>query len=397
MRRVKSYTQMYANVPLYKSIRILNTISPAKIPLIPYNTKTHHIMDTLPINTISIEGWRSIKKVKVTFGNINILLGANGSGKSSFLSAFELLEIIVNNPKYLPKYIEKNGGANQNFHYGTKNTDHVMISIDIEKRHNYSYFLMAGKDDNIILSDKADVDFYLSGITSVHSQVAEFEKTPDLKEKLEELKNHFTLYHFQDTGATSPLKRVSEIFQTRYLHPDGDNLAAILYEIKNTHSKSYENIINAIRFAFPDFKDFIFHKTGDNVRLLWNDRYAEHYDFPLSALSDGTLRFIALSTLLLQPNPPKFIIIDEPELGLHPEAIEILAELIKLASANSQLLISTQSVQLVDCFTPDDILIAEKEHGETKITRPNKEELRDWLKDYTLGEIWRKNIMGGNP
>lgn len=352
-------------------------------------------MEPLPINTISIEGWRSIKNVEVTLGKINILLGANGSGKSSFLSAFELLRAIANNN--LQHYIEKNGGANQNFHYGTKITDHVMLGIHIENRHKYNYFLMAGKDDNVILNNIPDKSIYLEGFTSVHSDVAEYEKTPYLKEKLGELQNHFILYHFQDTGDTSPLKRVSDIYQTRYLHPDGDNLAAYLYEIKNTHPKNYESIITAIQFAFPDFKDFIFRKTGENVRLLWNDIYAEHYDFPLSALSDGTLRFIALSTLLLQPNPPKFIIIDEPELGLHPEAIGILAELIKLASAASQLLISTQSVQLVDCFTPDDILIAEKEHGETKITRPDTEELKDWLKDYTLGEIWRKNIMGGNP
>ncbi len=256
---------------------------------------------------------------------------------------------------------------------------------------------MAGKDDNIIVKNNPDLKLFPVRNNIVRSEVSEYEHLSDLKEKLNQLKTHLIIYHFQDTGDTSPLKRVSGIFQTRYLHPDGDNLAAFLYEIKNNYPKNYDSIITAIQFAFPDFKNFIFHKTEDNVRLLWNDKYAEHYDFPLSALSDGTLRFIALSTLLLQPNPPKFIIIDEPELGLHPEAIEILAELIKLASANSQLLISTQSVQLVNCFTPGDILIAEKEHGETKITRPDTEELKDWLKDYTLGEIWRKNIMGGNP
>jgi len=354
-------------------------------------------MEPLPINTISIEGWRSIKNVEVTLGKINILLGANGSGKSSFLSAFELLDAASENRKHLQHYIEKNGGVNQNFHYGTKTTDKVIIDIKIENQYHFNYFLMAGKDDNIIVKNNPDLKLSPVRNNIVRSEVAEYEHLSDLKEKLNQLQNHFILYHFQDTGDTSPLKRVSDIYQTRYLHPDGDNLAAYLYEIKNTHPKNYESIITAIQFAFPDFKDFIFRKTGENVRLLWNDIYAEHYDFPLSALSDGTLRFIALSTLLLQPNPPKFIIIDEPELGLHPEAIGILAELIKLASAASQLLISTQSVQLVDCFTPDDILIAEKEHGETKITRPNTEELKDWLKDYTLGEIWRKNIMGGNP
>ncbi len=354
-------------------------------------------MEPLPINNISIKGWKSIKSVQVTLGKINILLGANGSGKSSFLSAFELLDAVSENRKHLQNYIEKNGGANQNFHYGTKTTDKVIIDIKIENQYQFNYVLMAGKDDNIIVKYNPDLKLFPEKNNIVRSEVAEYEHLSDLKEKLNQLQTHLIIYHFQDTGDTSPLKRVSGIYQTRYLHPDGDNLAAFLYEIKNHHPKNYESIITAIQFAFPDFKDFIFQKTGENVRLLWNDRYAEHYDFPLSAFSDGTLRFIALSTLLLQPNPQRFIIIDEPELGLHPEAIEILAELIKLASAHSQLLISTQSIQLVNCFTPEDILIAEKEHGETKILRPDTEELKDWLQDYTLGEIWRKNIMGGNP
>ena len=360
-------------------------------------------MEPLPINTISIEGWRSIKNVEVTLGKINILLGANGSGKSSFLSAFELLRAIGNNN--LQQYIEKNGGANQNFHYGTKKTADIKIAIKFGQK-SYQCNIIPGNNDNVIIGDTAlgrkysEKLRYETGEEPASDYLEDSEQYYSLDPLKQEIANSLAsliIYHFQDTGNTSPLKRVSDIYQTRYLHPDGDNLAAYLYEIKNNCPKNYDSIITAIQFAFPDFKDFIFQKTGENVRLLWNDKYAEHYDFPLSALSDGTLRFIALSTLLLQPNPPKFIIIDEPELGLHPEAIGILAELIKLASANSQLLISTQSVQLVNCFTPEDLLITEKEHGETKITRPDTEELKDWLKDYTLGEIWRKNIMGGNP
>ena len=256
--------------------------------------------------------------VEVTLGKINILLGANGSGKSSFLSAFELLEAASDECQHLRHYIEKNGGANKNFHYGTKITENVAIGICIEDQHNYSFILIAGKDDNVILRNDPEFRAFIPDSSIIHRNVAKNKNTPDLKEKLEQFQTHFIIYHFQDTGNTSPLKRVSDIYQTRYLHPDGDNLAAFLYEIKNTYPKNYESIITVIRFAFPDFKDFIFQKTGENVRLLWNDRYAEHYDFPLSALSNGTLRFIALSTLLLQPNPPKFIIIDEPELGTPP-------------------------------------------------------------------------------
>ncbi|WP_319378402.1 DUF4276 family protein [uncultured Methanocorpusculum sp.] len=263
-------------------------------------------MEPLPINNISIKGWKSIKSVQVTLGKINILLGANGSGKSSFLSAFGLFDAASENRKHLQNYIEKNGGANQNFHYGTKTTDKVIIDIKIENQYQFNYVLMAGKDDNIIVKNNPDLKLFPERNNIVRSEVAEYEHLSDLKEKLNQLQTHLIIYHFQDTGDTSPLKRVSGIFQTRYLHPDGDNLAAFLCEIKNNYPKNYDSIITAIQFAFPDFKDFIFQKTGETVRLLWNDNNVEHYDFPLSAFSVGTLRFIALSTLLLQPNPPTF-------------------------------------------------------------------------------------------
>ena len=114
-------------------------------------------------------------------------------------------------------------------------------------------------------------------------------------------------------------------------------------------------------------------------------------------LSDGTLRFICLTTALLQPDPPSAIIIDEPELGLHPYAIEILAELIEATARKTQLIVSTQSPALLDYFEPKDIIIVNRKKGASVFERLNKEDLSTWLKDYSLGDLWRKNIIAGGP
>lgn len=374
-------------------------------------------MENLPINKIRIQGWKSIKDTEIELDNINILIGANGAGKSSFLSIFELLRVITNddqktNDNNLKYYIEKNGGANAIVHYGTKTTSDVFINIQSGNK-NYPFGLLSVNDDRLIVKSWQNSlsQYELEDRNTTYNKTNNIRETKTLlngninnKYSDEEnyqnavslLKNTI-VYHFNDTGDTSPLKRTCDIDENRYLFPDGANLAAIIYKIKNEHPAEYRKIINAVKLILPTFKDFIFNITKDSVKLRWQDKYNLDYTFPLSALSDGTLRFIALSVLLNQPEPQKLIIIDEPELGLHPEAVTILSEMIKLASVKSQIIISTQSVDLINCFEPKDILITENKNGETQIKRQNPDELKEWLKDYTLGDIWLKNLIGGNP
>ncbi|MEA2085387.1 MAG: AAA family ATPase [Thermodesulfobacteriota bacterium] len=211
-----------------------------------------------------------------------------------------------------------------------------------------------------------------------------------------------------DYSKSAPMRRYEMIDDNDYLRFDAANIAPFLYELKNPstprhpslkkkNQNVYKQIVDTIRLVTPFFDDFILKPNkNEKVRLRWRQKGS---DYPLKPhhLSDGTLRFICLTTALLQPDPPSTIIIDEPELGLHPYAIEILAELIQATSKKTQLIVSTQSPALVDYFEPEDIIVVNRKKGASVFERLNKRELSSWLEDYSLGDLWRKNIITGGP
>jgi predicted ATPase len=187
----------------------------------------------------------------------------------------------------------------------------------------------------------------------------------------------------------------------RFLRPDGANLAAFLYYLHLKRPDSYSLIRRTIQRVAPFFEDFVLEPLRLNekmIQLEWRHVGSEDY-FDASSLSDGTLRFMALATLFLQPEElrPSIILVDEPELGLHPYAITLLASLVKQASVNSQVILSTQSSLLLDHFEPEDVLVAERVNGSTQIRRLEPEPLKVWLDDYSLGQLWEKNEIGGRP
>ena len=218
------------------------------------------------------------------------------------------------------------------------------------------------------------------------------------------VQNHldrWQLYHFHDTGATSPMKKTADVNDNRRLRPDGSNLAPFPFLLREKHEHSYELIRRTIRLAAPFFEDFQLEPLALNeekIRLEWRHRGSEAY-FDASSLSDGTLRFMALATLLLQPSSrrPSVIIKDEPELGLHPSAVTLLASLVKQAAAKTQIVLATQSSLLLDHFSPEDVLVANRVNRSMEFTRLEAEELREWLDEYSLGQLWEKNEFGGRP
>jgi predicted ATPase len=208
------------------------------------------------------------------------------------------------------------------------------------------------------------------------------------------------IYHFHDTSDKAPIRRACSVRDNEYLREEGENLAAFLLMLRERHQRTYEKIRDAVRLAAPFFDDFRFDpkpSDGDlTLQLEWTQKGSD-YPFHVSQISDGMLRFIALTTVLLQPNPPTTILLDEPELGLHPYALTLLAALLKKAATRAQVIVSTQSASLLDHLEAEDVIVVEREDGASTFKRLSSAELEEWLKDYSLGELWEKNIFGGRP
>ena len=219
-----------------------------------------------------------------------------------------------------------------------------------------------------------------------------------------EIQDHlqrWRVYHFLDTGASSPIKKHNDLHDNRFLRPDAANLAAFLYLLHEKHSSEYDLIRRTVRLVAPFLEDFRLEPLAlnpDKIRLEWRHQRSDAY-FDASSLSDGTLRFVALATLLLQPESlrPSVILVDEPELGLHPYAISLLAALVKQAAVKSRVILATQSPILLDHFEPEDVLVTDLVAGQTTFRRLNSDDLEVWLEDYSLGQLWEKNELGGRP
>jgi predicted ATPase len=197
------------------------------------------------------------------------------------------------------------------------------------------------------------------------------------------------------------MRKTAKVDDNRFLRADGANLPAFLYLLREKHQASYDLIVRTVQRVTPFFDDFRLEPLRlkpDDIKLEWRHKKSDQY-FDASSLSDGTLRFIALATLFLQPEQyrPSVILVDEPELGLHPYALEVLAALIRQVSVTNQVIVSTQSSLLLDHFQPEDILVADGVDGGTQLTRLKSEQLEKWLEDYSLGQLWEKNEFGGRP
>ena len=212
----------------------------------------------------------------------------------------------------------------------------------------------------------------------------------------------FRFYQFHDTSDEARLRGQCGINDNRFFYHNGGNLPALLRVIRERHPANYQQIVETVRLVFPMFRDFILEpeRTGEErLMLRWKASGSAEYDFGPHQLSDGTLRFIALATLLLQPKVwlPRLITIDEPELGLHPYGIKLLASLLQDASNFTQIVVATQSSALVDALEPKDVIVANSDGGASRFERLDADTLKSWLADYTLSEVWEMNLIGGRP
>lgn len=346
------------------------------------------------ITKLHIEGYKSIKNQNIELRPINILIGGNGTGKTNFISTFNLLRSIFGGN--LQYYVSKKGSTNNLLYMGKKQTTKITLEMHFEKNGYLNKFKIELEEaqDNLIVNN---------AYASLHEQQWENLPPKFIDEKkvptwLQILSSQFKVYHFQDAGDTSPMKDASFLHDNISLKYDGSNIAAFLYFLQEKHPKHFKRIEMNVKAVSPFFDSFSLKPNRlneENIRLEWKQKGAEDTYFNAYQLSDGTLRFICLATLLLQPEPPQTIIIDEPELGLHPQAINRLATLIKKVSAKSQVIISTQSVNLVDNFDVNNIIAVDIKDHASCFRRLNKEKLSVWLDEYSTGELWEKNLIGG--
>jgi predicted ATPase len=364
------------------------------------------------LELITVKGFKSIASLEnLALRPINVLIGANGSGKSNFIGVFSFLHEIREGR--LQDYVRRAGGADQLLHFGSKVTQEIKIHISFAEEVNQYDLLLRPTTDDSLYPASEEVSFWnkqkyshpYSDLLSPQDNGREAGISETNSTRIAYwIRYHFSrwrIYHVHDTSPSSPMRKTAKLNENAFLRPDGSNLPAFLYLLLKKYPESYELIRGTVQRVAPFFEDFLLRPdplNEETIRLAWKHKNSDQY-FSVSSLSDGSLRFVLLATLFLQPEHlrPSVVLVDEPELGLHPFAITLLASLVKQASVTTQVILSTQSSLLLDHFEPEDVLVANRSLRGTELTRLEPSRLESWLEDYSLGQLWEKNEIGGRP
>ena len=355
-----------------------------------------------PIQKISIRGYKSIRELEnFSLGNLNVLIGANGAGKSNFISFFRLLARLM--ASELNYYVAKTGGPDALLHYGRKRTPQMSAEMYFGNN-GYKLALEPTLGNTLIFAQES---FYWNvgggfSLGSGHPETASRSgRYKNIADYVVPSVRSWIVYHFHDTSDTAPMKQACALNDNGWLRSDGANLAAYLYRLREQFPEHYRRIVDTVQLVAPFFADFQLRPNPldpNSIQLEWNEIGS---DFPFLGhhLSDGSLRFICLATVLLQPDElmPATILFDEPELGLHPYAIELLASLMHQAAVKHQLIVSTQSVELLNQFAPEQVIVVDRENEQSTFKRLEPEKLSVWLDEYSLGDMWKQNMLGGRP
>jgi len=361
------------------------------------------------LDKLTIKGFKSIKTLEdFELKKLNVMIGGNGAGKSNFVEIFRMLRAMVD--VNFANYTMNRGGADDFMFNGPKETKEIEAKFTFGDN-AYGFVLKTSTSEEFII--KNEIEWYKDNLSIIGSGNRESKISSLKNEKSVRYPNvhgvgyyvyssisNWVVYHFHDTSATASMRRSEITADNDRLRSDASNIAPFLLGLRNKKETAYDEIVDSVRLVTPFFDDFILKpgKKGEKevVNLSWKQKGS---DYPMQPyhFSDGTIRFICLAAALLQPDLPSTIVIDEPELGLHPYAIEILAELIQAASNKTQVVVSTQSPPLIDNFNPEDIIVVNREQGASTFRRLEEKELTQWLDEYSLGDLWRKNIVAGGP
>jgi predicted ATPase len=370
------------------------------------------------IKRLSIEGFKSIRSLRdFELSAINVLIGPNGAGKSNFVSFFRLLRELIEQ-RLQVALATTEGGADACLYLGPRVTKAFGAKLLFGKN-GYEFTLVPTLNNQFAFTEEITIFHGNAGnnripLGSGHTEA----KLKTLKDEkgiwganrgvphyVYEAISRWIVYHFHDTSLSAGIRRQGPINDNEALRPDAQNLAAFLYRMRQTHRDAYQQIRDVVRLAAPFFDDFKLRPVPTNsemIQLEWQQKDSD-YPFRAHQLSDGTLRFMCLATALLQPHCPSTMLFDEPELGLHPYALTLLGDLFKQAALKhgsmvlNQVIISTQSAPLLSEFAPEDVIIVERHNGESTFQRLDATTLSEWLTEYSLGELWQKNLLGGRP
>jgi predicted ATPase len=362
------------------------------------------------LKRIEITNFKSIRTMRLDMRPLNVVIGPNGAGKSNLIGAFRLLDQIVQ--ERLQEYVARQGGAARLLHYGPKVSSSMAMQFDFDRNgFGFRFTLAPSASDSLVFvheathfrGDQLPDQWRELGTGHQEAMLPDAVRNGPRQDRQLMMRGmrDWVVYHFHDTSDTSSLKLTQDVDDDRVLRPDAANLAAFLYRLQQQRPDEFRRITEHVQRIAPFFAEFRLAPLAarqDKIKLEWRHRQSDAY-FDGTSLSDGTLRFICLATLLLQPRAsmPSVILIDEPELGLHPAALTLLAEMLRGAGRSSQILAATQSVTLLDHLTPEEVIVADQIDGASTFRRLEEAELRDWMEDYGLGELWLKNVLGGRP
>ncbi len=356
------------------------------------------------LKSLTLKGYKSIEALEAfeLGGGLNVLIGANGAGKSNFISLFRLLSELA--AGRLEAFVQEERGADALLFKSRKHTKQIDAEFYFG-RNGYrislkpvGQSLFFAREETWFAGDFATTSHSL-GSGYRETKLAESIATDAFSRWVKPAVSGWRVFHFHDTSATAGMRNAQPVRDNLALHPNAENLAPFLRRLREQHLSEFKAILEAVRIVAPFFGDLVYRKNAAAVELEWF--HAGDRDTPLGPLqlSDGTLRFLCLATLLLQPADyqPDTILLDEPELGLHPAALSVLAGMLHRAAEKKQIIVSTQSTELVDELPPDEIIVVEREGGATTFKRLEAAPLKDWLKDYRMGDLWKMNVLGGGP
>ena len=361
------------------------------------------------LDKLTIKGFKSIRElVDFELKNLNVVIGGNGSGKSNLISFFRMLRALIDGN--LNRFIRDNGGAGDILFNGRKTTPKMEFEMKFGL-HGFRFSLVPTPENSCAIEDEARYYEHSSrgwwklgdshdGTSSMVKEVLQNLPDAEYSRPVYDAIASWQVYHFHDTSQSAGMRNYEIVQDNRALRPDAANIAPFLLMLKEEYPDIFDDIRNTVRLVIPFFDDFILEprKSGskEEVNISWTQRGS---DYPLQPyhFSDGSIRFICLAVSLLQPDPPSTVIIDEPELGLHPAAIAILAELIQAASQRTQVIAATQSPTLIDHFSIEDIIVANRKDNASTFSRLDEKDFSEWLKEYSVGELWTKNVIDGGP